>query len=375
MLFVATLSDYVYAFDTSTPPAPGVPNYLWNPINLATAPLHCGTGGIPFKNNLNGFPGVQNLGFYGVVATPVIDTVVPSMPTAFVTSACVTSPGSPAIQWYIDAINLSTGAIVATQALTENGPDAPFNAQNQISRAALLLTHQAPNLTYIYVTFGDGVREIGAESGSGGPSYSYTGAEFVLSYSYSPPSFGPAPPANLPYFYTTCTGATCNTSGLFPTPYGGTDGSNYPLGPAGPSGPTGCTQTCCLPQNQNCCVLPTPGVGGSTQSTCSTGGNWAANGGGCWMSSRGPASSTTADALLACGNGAFACTGAGPNCPSATGPNGVVYWGMSAIELPPGNAITTSPIAPLDFYAPYVQSYTCTTKGCSPAWDSESGTL
>ena len=47
MLLVGTLSDWVYAFDTSTAPTPTKPNYLWPPINLATAPGHCSslTGG------------------------------------------------------------------------------------------------------------------------------------------------------------------------------------------------------------------------------------------------------------------------------------------------------------------------------------------
>ena len=363
MLLVSTLSDYVYAFDTSTPPAPGVPNYLWTPVNLAAAHSLCGGSGVPFNNNQNGFPGVQNLGYYGAVATPVIDTV-PNTPTAFVTSACVNPLQPNTIYWYIDAINLTTGSIIASQQLTDNVNT--FNASNQISRAALLLTHPGSGLTYVYVTFGDGVREIGAETGSGGPTYRYTGAEFVVPYSYQYSSFSP-PLQNI--FYTTCTGTTCTSSGLFPGVYAGTGGSNYPLGPAGPSGPTGCTKPCCIAGD--CCILPTPpGPTESTQSTCSTGGNWAANGGGCWMSSRGPASSTGADVLLACGNGAFACTGLGPNCPSATGANGVMYWGMSAVEFPAGNATAPlSPTVPEDFYAPYEQLYTCTTPGCTPAWD------
>ncbi len=85
------------------------------------------------------------------------------------------------------------------------------------------------------------------------------------------------------------------------------------------------------------------------------------------MSSRGPASSGDADVLLACGNGAFACAGAGPGCLSAAGTMGVKYWGMSAVELPAGNA--TNPIAPADFYAPYTQNYTCVGTGCTPSWD------
>ena len=232
MLLVATLSDYVYAFDTTTPPAPGAPNYLWTPINLATAHSLCGSAGVPFNNDQNGFPGVQRLGYYGVVATPVIDTA-PSKPTAFVTSACVDPSVPTTIWWYIDAIDLTAGSIVASQLLTDSV--GTFNPSNQISRAALLLTHPAAGKTYVYVTFGDGVREIGAETGSGGSSYRYTGAEFVLPYTYSSSSFS-APLQ--PVFYTTCTGSLtgCTSSGVFPSVYAGLGGSNYPTGPADRTG-------------------------------------------------------------------------------------------------------------------------------------------
>lgn len=360
ILVVATLSDTVYAFDTGIAPnSSGAGNMLWHTSLVG----HCGANGAPFNNMYNGFPGPQNLGYYGAVATPVIDTAS-GVPTAFVVSGCVNAQLSPkTIQWFID---VTTGGSVGSFALTDSVDT--FNAQNQIARASLLLTHPANGLTYVYVTFGDGVREIGAEDNSGGSSYRYTGAEFVLKYMYSSQSFVFANTLK-PAFETTCTKASgCTSTNLFPAVWTGTD-NNYPNGgPAGPGPFTGCQGACCAAGT--CCVLPTPlppqGTG-QTTSNCSTGSNWAANGGGCWMSSRGPASSGNADVLLACGNGAFACASTGQGQTGCLTVGGVTYWGQSAIELPAGNQ--TSPTAPLDFYAPNQQNYTCTTPSCTPSWD------
>jgi hypothetical protein len=330
MLLVATLSDYVYAFDTSTAPAAGSPNYLWRPINLLQSG-HCNNGG-PFNNkdangfSTNGFPGVANLAYYGVVATPVVDTALPTDPTAFVVSACVDTVNSPTtIQWFLDAIDLSTGKVVATQALTDSV--GTFNASNEVARPSLLITHPTGSSTYVHVTFGNGVREIGAETGSGGSGglYRYTGAEFVLQVTYPSTISVPIQPV----FYTTCmnptTGNCPQTALTFPGVSTAVDGKDYPMGPAG--GATSST-----------CSLPTPGPHGNTANTCSPGGNWAVNGGGCWMSSRGPASSANADMILACGNGAFACGTTGSGQTSCTNVSSGTYWGESLIQLPKANA-------------------------------------
>jgi hypothetical protein len=324
MLLVATLSDYVYAFDTSTPPAPGAPNYLWPPINLVQNDTHCGSQhGGPFNNrSTNGFPGVANLAYYGVVATPAVDTVVPTNPTAFVVSACVDTVGAPlTIKWFLDAIDLTNGTVVATHALTDSV--GTFNAPNQVARASLLLTHPTSTSTYVHVTFGNGVREIGAEANSGGSSYRYTGAEFTLPVTYPSTIGDPIQPV----FYTTCMNATtaCPSSALtFPAVFTGTDGNNYASG--GPAGGTGT------------CTLPTPPPNPITINNCSPGSNWAVNGGGCWMSSRGPASSANADIILACGNGAFACGTRGAGQTGCMNASSGFYWGQSAVQLRRANA-------------------------------------
>jgi hypothetical protein len=316
--------DYLYAFDTSSPPG-SAPNYnwLWNPINLARvnnpdgSASHCGPNGGPFMNGANGLPGVRNLAYYGIVATPVIDTA-PGHPTAFVVSACVTSSGPTAINWYLDAIDLTTGALRANSVNVIDPGN--FNPQNQVARPSLLLTHPNSSTTYIYVTFGDGVREIGAENNS---AYQYTGAVFGYSYDYMANAFGG--PLS-PVFYTSCmqTDPSKCPAGqytLFPAVWDSL-GPGYPLGPAGPpSSP---------------CTLPS---GGGT-SNCSLGSNWAMNNGGCWMSSRGAASTSAADVLVACANSPFACgyNGNGQTQTSCTNPSSLFYRAESVIELPAANA-------------------------------------
>lgn len=328
MLLVGTLSDYLYAFDTSSPPG-GPPNYnwLWNPINLAQAlnpdgtQSHCGTGGGPFMNAFGGLPGVRNLPYYGIVATPVIDTA-PGRPTAFVVSACVISPNSSAISWYLDAIDLTTGKIRADSVnIADPGNFIPWN---QIARPSLLLTHPPQtNTTYVYVTFGDGIREIGAENTQGNSANRYTGAIFGFSYNYMTDTFSP-PLA--PIFYTSCmqdpSQCPSGPNTVFPSVWDSL-APNYAQG--GPAGPP-----------SSPCTLPVGGGAGN----CSLGSNWAVNNGGCWMSSRGPASTQTADVLVACSNGPFACGYAanGQTQTSCTNPSSLFYRAQSVVELPAANA-------------------------------------
>jgi hypothetical protein len=350
ILIVASLSGTVYAFNTGLSPGTsgtGTNNLLWHYNMLA----NCGANGEVYDNSNNGFPGVRSLRYYGAVTTPAIDIVSGQDPTVFFVSACVDKTNSPKKpQWFINAIDIVTSKTAATQLELKDSTNG-FRPENQVARAALLVTHPDSSSTFVNVTFGDGVAEIGAEDGSGGPTYRYTGAVFPVKYSYSTSLFSVGTP---PAFYTTCTGATSGcASGTFPNVFTGTDGNHYPTGPAG--------------GNTTICNLPTPTGGPPTSNPCSPGGNWAVNGGGCWMSSRGPASSGSADVLLACSNGAFACstTQNQTGCLSASG---VKYWGQSAIELPEGN--DASPTVPQDFYAPYQQLYTCTTSGCTPSWDT-----
>jgi hypothetical protein len=368
MLIVATLSGFVYAFDTSTPPSGPNGGLLWS-VNLPTDSNHCGqSGGSVFVNNQYGFPGVRNLPYYGIVATPMIDTAADQQPTAFVTSACVKSADTTSALWFLDAIDLTRGQIATgtngnatiqimdgTNCTSSSTTNQCFYSANQISRASLLLTHPGSSKTYVYAAFGDGVREIGAldAAGANGNTWRYSGVLFVFPYTYGA---GQSFSSNLtPVFYTSCMKPNfsdptngCKSSGLFPSVYATDDGNGYSQ--AGPAWGTGCTNYCCTVSSGKCC-LPSPGS--TNLGNCSTGSNWILDQGGVWMSSGGLASTAVGNAYVASGNGPFACTDNGnSNC---LDPTAVQYWAESLMQFPAGNA--TSPTSPQDFFAPYVQRY------------------
>ena len=177
LLLVASLDDWLYAFNTSTGAE------AWSaPLNLATA--DCGSSGAPFDNNIGHNPGGANLVYYGIVATPVIDiyTNTAPVPTAFVVAACV-GPSNPShIQWNLDAINLETGAEIGNVVIQSTG----FNPSYQVSRASLLLTHPTTSTTDIYIAFGTGSGEVKAAGAcpTGFTSCNYSGWIFQYPVTY-----------------------------------------------------------------------------------------------------------------------------------------------------------------------------------------------
>jgi hypothetical protein len=62
---------------------------------------------------------------------------------------------------------------------------------------------------------------------------------------------------------------------------------------------------------------------------CTPGENWAANGGGIWMSAKGPSSDIDGGVFLGAGNGPFACTL--PSSQQCTVAANIRYWGESAM--------------------------------------------
>jgi hypothetical protein len=318
LLIVASLGDWVYAFDTSTAAL------VWS-VNLGP---DCGSTGVPFVNNHGALPGAANLPYYGAVATPVID-ITPAPPYVFVVSACTATFDSTVIQWNLDAIDIQGGKIRASQPIQDSG----FNSSDQLARASLLLTHPPGGGTAVYVAFGAGLHEVAADCQNCQPTqtgsqYAYSGVLFGYSVTYNTTApFVSFASLGSP-FYTSCStgAASCTTDygAVFPPVYSKFDTNGFPLGP-----PL-CTAS----------------------SGCPMGESWAVNGGGIWMGSKGPSSTSTGNIYLAAGNGAFACSGTG----SCTDPQQVDYWGMSAMKFPPANSI--NPTVPADFFAPYVQRYT-----------------
>jgi len=313
----ANLNNTVYAWNT------GTGAQVWS-RHLAD----CGAG--PFINNQNRVPGAAQLPYYGIVSTPVID-VTPAPPVLFVVYACSTS--NVTYQWWLDAIDVKNGDLLNSQQIT----DANFKPYNELSRAALLLTHPTSTQTDVYVAFAAGIRETEAGDGS---SYSYSGVVFGYSITYSRTSpyvtytelnSSGTPPAIAPFYDSGTTTAS------FPTAY---TGFNTTGGPTGPS-----------------CVTSTGG------NYCDQGDNWAVNGGGIWMSAKGPASDASANVYVTSGNGPFGCLPTGNSTCVST--SSVYNWGESAVKLPA--ATSTSMGTPSDFYTPNFNNLKNIKSGIDPS--------
>jgi hypothetical protein len=309
LLVVASLNDFLYAFDTSSTGETVTP--LWS-VNLAgpysSTIQHCQTTGAPFHNNHTRLPGaVVNLEYYGAVATPVIDTGNTPPAVVYVVSACTATWGGTSVKWFLDAIDLGSGTDLAS---TQIGTGTSFLSSNQLSRASLLITHPSSGGTYLYVAFGEGVSELAAAANSQW-QYSDVIFNYPVTYSSGSVSFG------TPVFWST-SGATTSA---FPSVYTSFNTSGAPQGPP-------CTSS----------------------ALCDHGDNWAVNQGGIWMSGKGPSADSSANVYAGAGNGPFGCYADGTS--QCTNASNVYYWGESAFKF-------TSPTAtaPSDFFAPYVQRY------------------
>jgi iron transport multicopper oxidase len=122
-LVVATENDEIYGLD----PATGATQWS-HTLGTAWKPADIGCGDIT--------PSI------GTTATPVID---PNTNTVYVTYKTYASGASGPATWYMDALDVSSGATrpgfpVALSGTAQNEPGASFNATNQQQRPGLLLT-------------------------------------------------------------------------------------------------------------------------------------------------------------------------------------------------------------------------------------------
>jgi len=136
VVFVATMRNYVYAFDADTPGPPlWRTNQLGGPIPLASSPeigKACGT-----------YQDISDA--VGIVSTPVID---PASNTMYVMTTNKDGDGS--YHHRLHALDLATGQDKVTPTDVQasspgNGTDSvngqvPFNNQTELQRAALLLS-------------------------------------------------------------------------------------------------------------------------------------------------------------------------------------------------------------------------------------------
>jgi hypothetical protein len=226
-----------------------------------------------------------------------------------------------------------------------------FNSSFQVARASLLLAHPTSTTTYVYVAFGTDAGEVVAAAPTGCPtgftSCNYSGWMFLYSVTYNPCS----PTCSVTFsqtasFATSGTGRPTTTA--YPSVYAQFNTSGPPEGPSGVGQPAG---------------------GGAFD----RGDNWAVRQGGIWQSSGGPSSGSTSDnnVYAASGNGPFACNNANsPNCPNA---GQVYYWGSSAMKFPSANS--SSPLTPIDFYAPNQETFTLNSNGDPSPSQYETGEL
>ena len=131
-LVVATENDDVYGLD------PGTGAQQWSD-DLGT----------PFNPNDIGCGDI--LPSIGTTATPVID---PTTNTVYLTYKTYVSGSSGPAVWYMDALDVSTGAVrpgfpVELSGIAQNEPDATFIATNQQQRPGLLLMNGV-----VYAAFG-----------------------------------------------------------------------------------------------------------------------------------------------------------------------------------------------------------------------------
>ncbi len=122
-VLVATENNKVYALDPNT----GAKKWTTSLTGTAWKAADIGCGDLA--------PNV------GVTSTPVVD---PATNTAYMTHKAYASGSSGTVRWYMDAINLATGAEregfpVQLQGTAQNQPSMTFNATSQMQRPGLLL--------------------------------------------------------------------------------------------------------------------------------------------------------------------------------------------------------------------------------------------
>ncbi len=132
-VLVATETNKIYGLD------PGTGAAKWSASLLGTAWKAGDIGCNDLAPNV------------GVTATPVVD---PATNTAYMTHKAYASGSSGAVRWYMDAIDLNTGAErsgfpVQLQGTAQNQPGQTFNPTSQLQRPGLLLLNGV-----VYAGFG-----------------------------------------------------------------------------------------------------------------------------------------------------------------------------------------------------------------------------
>jgi hypothetical protein len=309
VLIVATLTREVYAFDADDTTTQGG-TVLWSRDERNSAAgtkalfHHCDSAA--GLGSLVNSP-IGTLPFAGIPSTPVVDLSA-SPPAVYVVSLCHSSFDNGS-HWYLDALNLATGATLGETEVkylttVSGGPQQTFLPANQLHRPGMLVLHgQAGSnaVTSVAVGFGTSVTE---------SSNQYQG--WLFAYDVTNPS-NPVQQAYTNPFITEC----------------------YFNQQVGSNSKPKCTN----PENQFNADLP----------------NACGQGGGVWMSARGPAANTNSEMFFAAGNGGFEYC---PTCTSCTGATATITdWGETTMKIKMLDVWnTTSGTAPFwarDYFEPY----------------------
>jgi hypothetical protein len=160
VVYVVAMNGVVYAYDAdnygSGSPPSGV--LYWD------APLaeNCTetVNGVTFQGHLASFPGTYT--YLGNLSTPAIDAAIGVM---YVVNTCsVTGPVNTGDQWFLNALNIATGAPVVPAVMIQGSVvntygTTVFNPTNQLQRPALLLAKNSKGVGEIYFAFGTGIVE------------------------------------------------------------------------------------------------------------------------------------------------------------------------------------------------------------------------
>ena len=335
VMIIVTLNDTIYAFDADDT-GTGAGTALWKRnASSANPPLYmnCGTTGTPIMGSPGGLP------YYGIVATPVIDTTQTADPVMFVVSGCNNTPAGTN-QWYLNIIDVITGNDLipaGSQApgggMLING-DADWHPDNELERPALLLVHSGGN-TYVYFGFGAAANEVAAASNS---HHGYL-MGYQITYSGSGPTAVTAAPMVSSPFNVTPSAATSN---VFPP----TSSHSIPHPGAG-LGP-----------------VAYPSCASTGAASCYQGDDWVSaegHGGGVWMSGKGAAADSNGSVYFATGNGSFDCSSKTSSCGGSPGSPGLLNYSEAVVELGPGS------MKPYDFFAPFVNRVASDTGLYPPA--------
>jgi len=321
--FIATLNGEVYAYDADNT---STPTKLWyrdetNAAGMKGLKHDCDVGltlGSSVPKNGSGPQQLGYLDFAGVVSTPVIDAapVSPNPAALYVVNLCQNANGLQ--HWYTNSLNLTTGQtlgptppleiVYSTTDITMSpyGPQQLFAAASQLERPGLLLTYSTT--TYqrsVIAGFGTSVHEMTTQYQGWVFAFDVENPSSVVNQAYAEP------------YITQCY-------------FNETTSSSQPPCTSNPNGA----------YNAN---LANP----------------CGQGGGVWMSARGPASNSKKEVFFVSGNGGFQyCPSCAHHCAGnpTTSVQEFTDFGEAVMGVNMPNVWSTTsgqaPFWPIDYFVP-----------------------